>query len=161
VLSASALGGLLGGWVAGRIRSRIGYGWSIVAALLSGALAFAVVAATTSVVVVSVALAVYMCHAVVWNVLASSVRQKLVPSELMGRVGSVSRLVGLTGLAVGAFAGGWLAHALGLRMPFAVASVLFVVAAGLCAMTMRHFRMWEADQPAQRSAARVDAVPAG
>jgi MFS family permease len=160
LLSASALGGLVGSWVAGRIRSRIGYGWAIVAALLTGALAFAAVAATTSVVVVAVALAVYMCHAVVWNVLASSIRQKLVPAELMGRVGSVSRLLGLTGLAVGAFAGGWLAHALGLRMPFAVASVLFVVTAGLCAMTMRHFRMWEADQPAQGSAARADAVAA-
>jgi hypothetical protein len=50
-------------------------------------------------VVVAVALAACMCHAVVWNVLASSVRQKIVPPEFMGRVSSVSKLLGLIGLA--------------------------------------------------------------
>jgi MFS family permease len=153
LLSASALGGLLGSWVAGRLRSRIGYGWSIVAALTLGAVAFVVVSVTTNVVVVAVALAGYICHAVVWNVLSSSVRQKIVPAEFMGRVGSVSRLLGLIGLAAGALAGGWLAGTFGLRVPFAVAAVLFVIASLLCVMTMGQFRIWEARQTMDASAA--------
>lgn len=152
LLSASALGGLLGSWVAGRIRSRIGYGWSIVAALTLGAAAFAVISATTNIVVVAVALAVYICHAVVWNVLASSVRQKIVPPEFMGRVGSVSKLLGLIGLAIGALAGGWLAGTFGLRFPFAAAAVLFAGASLLCVITMGQFRIWERAQSSARIA---------
>src|ERR1022692_4731378 len=151
LLSASALGGLLGSWVARRLRSRIGYGRSIAAALTLGAVSFAVVSATTNTIVVAVALAGYMCHAVVWNVLASSVRQKIVPPEFMGRVGSVSKLLGLAGLATGAFAGGWLADAFGLRLPFAAAAVLFAGAALLCVLRIGQFRIWEERQ-------RIDAL---
>jgi predicted MFS family arabinose efflux permease len=159
LLSASALGGLLGSWVAGRIRSRIGYGWSIVAALTLGAAAFAVISATTNIVVVAVALAVYICHAVAWNVLASSVRQKIVPPEFMGRVGSVSKLLGLIGLAIGALAGGWLAGTFGLRFPFAAAAVLFAGASLLCVITMGQFRIWERAQSSARIAERAKPKP--
>jgi hypothetical protein len=79
----------------------------------------------------------------------------------VGRVGSTSKLLGLSGLTIVALCGGWLAHAFGLRVPFAVASALFVVAAGLCVLTMEHFRAWEADQSTEGSAEPVDAVPAG
>jgi MFS family permease len=147
----SALGGLLGSWAAGRLRSQIGYGWSILAALMLGAVAFVVVSATTNVVVVGVALAGYICHAVVWNVLSSSVRQKIVPAEFMGRVGSFSRLLGLIGLAA---IGGWLASTFGLRVPFAVSVALFVIASLLCVVTMRQLRIWEARQMMDAPAAR-------
>jgi MFS family permease len=154
LLSVSALGGLLGSWAASRLRSRIGYGWSILAALTLGAVTFVVVSVTTNVVVVAVALAGYICHAVVWNVLSSSVRQKIVPAEFMGRVGSVSRLLGLIGLAAGALAGGWLASTFGLRIPFAVAAALFVIASLLCVATMRQLRIWETRQTMNAPAAR-------
>lgn len=158
LLSASSLGGLAGSWAAGRLRPRIGYGWSIVAALALGSAAFIVVSATTNVVVVAVALAAYMCHAVVWNVLASSVRQKMVPMEVMGRVGSVSRLLGLTGLAVGALGGGWLAGAFGLRTPFAVAASLFAVASLLCVGNLKQLRAWERSTAEAAPASVVEAA---
>lgn len=143
LLSFSAVGGLLGSFVATRLRRRVGYGWSIVAALSVGAVSFVVISLTTNVVVVSIALAAYIAHAVVWNIMAASVRQRATPAAMMGRVGSVSRLVGLTGLAAGAGAGGLLAAEFGYRLPFAVAGGLFAVAAGLCLFSIGSLRAWE------------------
>ena len=143
LLSFSALGGLAGALFAAGLRRRLGYGWTIVAALAVGALSFVVVSLTTNLVVVAVALATYIAHAVVWSVMASSLRQRATPAAIMGRVGAVSRLLGLSGLAVGAAAGGLLASSFGYRAPFAVAGGLFAVAALACALRIRVFRTWE------------------
>jgi MFS family permease len=143
LLSFSALGGLAGSAVAGRLRRRVGYAWSIVVALALGAVSFTTIAATSEVWVVAVALAAYICHAVIWNVMAASIRQKVTPSSLMGRVGSVGRLLGLTGLAVGAVLGGRLASDVGYRTPFAVAAVFFAAGALLIMTVLGAFRAWE------------------
>ena len=146
LLSFSALGGLAGALIAARLRRRLGYGWTIVAALTVGALSFFVLSLTTHLVVVSIALATYTAHAVVWSVMASSVRQRATPAAIMGRAGSVARLLSLSGLAAGAAAGGLLASSFGYRVPFAVAGALFAVAALACALQVGLFRAWEDDQ---------------
>jgi MFS family permease len=68
-------------------------------------------------------------------VLGPSVRQAIVPDELMGRVGATARLIGLSAGPLGAVFGGWLAHVFGLRAPFifgaAVLATMVVVAARL------------------------------
>ena len=112
-------------------------------ALGLGALAFVTMSLTTNLVVVAVALAAYIAHAVVWNIMAASVRQKATPASMMGRVGSVSRLLSLVGLTVGAVAGGLLASAFGYLVPFAVAGGLFVIAALLCVTQLSRLRAWE------------------
>lgn len=121
LLSFSALGGLLGSVVATRLRRLVGYGWAVVVALCVGSASFVVISTTTNIVVVAIAMATYIAHAVVWNVMAASVHQRATPARMMGRVGSVSRLLGLIGLTAGALAGGLLASAFGYRTPFAVA----------------------------------------
>lgn len=147
LLSFSALGGLVGSALASRLRRLLGYGWAIVAALSLGAVSFLVISTTTQVVVVAVALAAYIAHAVVWNVLAASVRQRATPASMMGRAASVSRLLSLLGLTAGAVAGGLLASELGFRASFAVAGGLFAVAAVLCALATGTLRRWEASEP--------------
>ncbi|MFG3256302.1 MFS transporter [Streptomyces sp. NPDC048172] len=143
LLSASALGGLAGAWGAARLRARVGYGWAIVAALALGSVSFAVIALTTHLAVVAVALAAYIGHAALWNVLAASVRQKATPDALRGRVIATTRLLSFCGLALGSLLGGWLAGALGLRAPFLVAGGLFAVAVVVALAGLRHFRAWE------------------
>ncbi|GAA2098189.1 MFS transporter [Streptomyces albiaxialis] len=143
LLSASALGGLAGAWGAGRLRARLGYGRAIVAALALGCLAFTAVALTTRLAVVAVALAAYIGHAALWNVLASSVRQKVTPDALRGRVIATTRLLSFCGLALGSLLGGRLAETLGLRAPFLVAAGIFAVAVGVALAGLRHFRAWE------------------
>lgn len=143
LLAFSALGGLLGSFVATRLRQRIGYGWSIVAALAVGAASFAVISLTTNIVVVAIALAAYIAHAVVWNIMAASIRQRATPAAMMGRVGSLGGFVGLIGLALGAGAGGLLASGLGYRAPFAISGAVFACAAVLCIVSIRSLREWE------------------
>ncbi len=149
LLSFSAVGGLLGSVVADRLRRKVGYGWSIVAALTVGALSFAAISLLTSALFVAVALAAYIAHSVVWNVLATSIRQKVIPTAMMGRVIAANRLVGLCGLAVGAAGGGVLASNFGYRVPFDVAGGFFAVAALLAFATIGSFRTWELEEKAR------------
>lgn len=130
LLASSALGGLLGSVLAPRVRRRLGYRWTIVASLLLATLTLMGLALTRSPLVAGVLLALYILHAVVWSICALSLRQRLVPDELLGRVGGAARVLGLLGLAVGSLLGGVLG-AIDLVVPVAVGSVVF---AGCCVL---------------------------
>lgn len=153
------VGGLAGSAVAGPLRRRAGYARTIIVALLLGAASFATIAATTDVRVVAVVLAAYIGHAVIWNVMATSIRQKATPAAVLGRVGSVGRLVSLMGLAGGAAPAGRLASAFGHRTPFAVAAVLFAAGALLVVAVLGAFRAWETDDDARAVAAAGPGEP--
>jgi MFS family permease len=68
-------------------------------------------------------------------VLGPSVRQAIVPDELMGRVGAIARILAFSAGPAGAVLGGWLAHVAGLRAPFlfgaAVLGTMVIVATRL------------------------------
>lgn len=93
------------------------------------AASYLVIAATTNAIVATGALAAYLCYAVVWNIAAASLTQRLIPDSLRGRVGSVSRLLGLSGPTAGALLGGMLAASLGLAAPFWIAGGLLAATA--------------------------------
>jgi hypothetical protein len=63
-----------------------------------------------------------------WNVVTVSLRQQVVPAPLLGRVNGVYRMLGWGLMPLGALAGGFVAHAAGLRAPYLVAGLL----CGLC-----------------------------
>ena len=58
-----------------------------------------------------------------WNVVTVSLRQRIVPAPLLGRVNSVYRMLGWGLMPLGALAR-FVAHAIGLRAPYVVAGVL-------------------------------------
>ena len=92
-----------------------------------------VLALTRSWWVAGVTLVVFGVHAAVWGVIAMSVRQRVVPVNLLGRVNSVYYgpfVIG--GSALGALLGGLLARTFGITAPFWFAfgvMVLFTAAA--------------------------------
>jgi MFS family permease len=57
-------------------------------------------------------------HLVYWATIATTVRQRAVPLELQGRVGSVYNFAMLGGLVVGSVVGGVLAHRWGITAPY-------------------------------------------
>jgi MFS family permease len=59
-----------------------------------------------------------------WNVVTVTLRQRIVPAELLGRVNSVYRMLGWGLMPLGALAGGFIAHAAGLRAAYVVGGVL-------------------------------------
>lgn len=101
ILAVSALGGLIGSLATARIRARIGYRWTIVVSLATGAVSLSGLAATDNGIVAAIFLAVYILHAVVWSICSTSLRQQLVPDALRGRVNATGRVLGLFGLALG------------------------------------------------------------
>ncbi|GAB3301360.1 MFS transporter [Pseudoclavibacter terrae] len=135
LLAWSALGGLLGTFLAAQLRTWPGYRWTIAASLALGAATLGGLAVTTHAIVAGVLLALYILHATVWNVCAQSLRHRLIPDELLGRVGASTRVLSLLGLAVGATLGGLLGS-IDLAIPVAVGGGVFVVCCTVAAVTL-------------------------
>lgn len=75
-------------------------------------------ALTTRVAVAFPVLLVFGVHEAVWGTTVITVRQKAVPAEFGGRVGSVYQLALVAELAVGAVLGGLIARVWGITGPF-------------------------------------------
>lgn len=73
----------------------------------------------------------------VWNVLAVTLRQRLVPTELLGRVNSANRTFSMAAVPLGALTGGGVAHTFGLRAPLWTAGIALTVVALVYAVLSR------------------------
>ncbi|MEU6023032.1 MFS transporter [Micromonospora sp. NPDC047134] len=128
LLATGAAGGLLGSFTADRLitrfRHRTVLTWSM--ATTAGVPVLLAVVADRAVAVV-VVVATSAAFAVL-NVAALSVRQRLVPGGLLGRVIAASRLVTYSCTALGALAGGALAARAGLGAPFVFSGAVAVAA---------------------------------
>jgi len=87
------------------------------------------VGAASSAVTAGCFIAAYGTASLMWNTTAVSLRQALVPAELLGRVSMAYQMVTMGAGALGAAAGGLLAHGFGLRAPFLAGAALLAVAA--------------------------------
>jgi MFS family permease len=67
-------------------------------------------------------LVLFGAHATIWGVVSVSLRQRIVPDQLRGRVNSVYFLFDLGGAALGTLLGGGLAAILGITAPFLLGS---------------------------------------
>jgi hypothetical protein len=63
-----------------------------------------------------------------WNVVTVSLRQRIVPADLLGRVNSVYRMLGWGLMPLGALAGGFVAHTAGLRAPYTLGGIVCALA---------------------------------
>ncbi len=78
---------------------------------------------------------VFGAYAFVWATVSQTIRQRAVPTEFQGRVGSVYFVGLIGGLVIGQALGGWIAGAFGLTAPFWFA---FVGPAITLALVWRH-----------------------
>jgi MFS family permease len=122
LLTTFAIGGLIGAGVANRLITRFGGPVVLRAGLLAEVLTHVTLASTTRPVVAGAVLVLFGVQTVVWGVITASLRQRLVPDRLMGRVGSVYALLETGGAAVGTLIGGLLASVWGLTTPFWLAA---------------------------------------
>jgi len=125
-----ATGGLLGTFSYGWITRRVSLGNIMRIGLIIETLTHLGLAITT---VPAVAMAIFFAfgaHAFVWGTTSVTVRQRSVPAELQGRVGSVNTVGVFGGLVIGSALGGLLARSYGVTAPFWFAfagSAVFVV----------------------------------
>lgn len=144
LLTVLAVGAVAGGAAASRLRDLLGarrvvalsvalmsaslvvpgllpHVWSTVLALLAGGVA-----------------------GMLWNVVTVSLRQRIVPAHLLGRVTSAYRVVGLGAMPLGAAVGGVVAGAFGLRAPWVLAGGALAVAGVLGLASVADDDLWSA-----------------
>jgi MFS family permease len=124
LLAASAVGSVIGGLVCPILARRLGFLPSLVIGGAIDAAVYVGIGLAPDPAVAAVMLAGQGFGVTLWNVVTVSLRQQIVPSDLLGRVNSVYRMLGWGLMPVGALAGGFVAHAAGLRAPYVVAGVL-------------------------------------
>ncbi|MBX7267187.1 MFS transporter [Micromonospora sp. Llam7] len=116
VAAGIVLGSLAAGWIEGRLGRARALGVSVLAmAAVVGAPAL-----STNPFVLG---AVFFGGGILlaaWNVITISLRQRITPDRLLGRVNSSYRLLAWGSMPVGALAGGLLAELFGLRAVFAI-----------------------------------------
>ncbi|RKS08997.1 putative MFS family arabinose efflux permease [Nocardiopsis sp. Huas11] len=124
LMTAAAVGSLLGALGAERIERLLGRAWSLRLTVLASALLVGAPALSTSPYAVAAGFLVGGVGIAVWNVITVSLRQRTVPDALLGRVNSAYRLLAWGTMPLGAATGGLLAQLLGLRAVFAVMALL-------------------------------------
>jgi len=129
LLAASAVGSVVGGLVNPVLTRHLGLLPSLVLPALIDAAAFVGIGLAPGPVVVAALLAVQGFAVAMWNVVTVTLRQRIIPGQLLGRVNSVYRMLGWGLMPLGALAGGFIAHAAGLRAPYVVAGLLCAVCA--------------------------------
>lgn len=116
--TALAVGGLLGTAIYGRLTSRISLANIMRVGLIIETVTHLALAATTIPWVALLIMFVFGAHAFVWNATSTTVRQRVVPTELQGRVGSVYLIGVHGGIVVGSVLGGTIAGVWGVVAPF-------------------------------------------
>lgn len=116
--TSSALGGLLGTGIYGWLERRVSLADIMRAGLVLETLTHAALAVTTVDWVALVIFFLFGAHAFIWGTTSHSIRQRAVPQEFQGRVGSVYMLGVVGGMVVGGFLGGLIAQQWGIIAPF-------------------------------------------
>lgn len=118
LLSVFAVGSIIGGLLGDRIAKLLGTGPAILLSYTvfsASGFVYVFFAHVWSVVLVIIA---YAIASMIWNIVTVSLRQRIIPTELFGRVNSVYRFVGTGSIALGALIGGQIAYHYGIKAPF-------------------------------------------
>jgi MFS family permease len=118
LMTASAVGGLTGAATYRWLEKRFSLATLMRIGLVLETLTHLGLALTREPVVAVLIMAIFGVHAIVWGTTSTTVRQRAVPSRLLGRVTSVYLLGGVGGLALGSLLGGAIAQRWGVVAPY-------------------------------------------
>lgn len=128
--TVSAVGGLLGTLAYPWITRHVSLGDLMRIGLVFETFTMLALAITTHAWVAMCIFFVFGAHAFIWGTTSLTIRQRAVPTELQGRVGSVNLVGVFGGLVIGSGIGGLIAREWGVTAPFwfaFVGSAVFVV----------------------------------
>jgi MFS family permease len=117
LLSATAVGGVVGAACYGALARRFSLATLMRTGLVVETCTHLALAVLRSPILAAVVMFVFGVHAAVWGSTSLTVRQRAVPSRLLGRVNSVYMLGSVGAIAVGTLIGGALAERWGVTAP--------------------------------------------
>jgi MFS family permease len=124
LLTTFAIGSLAGSLAAARLERRVGRVPLLFAGVAVVGVTLAVPAFTTSGFVIGGAFVISGALVVIWNVITVSLRQRIVPDRLLGRVNAAYRLFAWGTQPFGALIGGLVGEWLGLRAVFVMSAAV-------------------------------------
>jgi MFS family permease len=152
--AALGVGSLLGSWLAVPVERRLGRVRTLVLSILLNGISLILPVVTVLAIPIGAAMLASGAGIVFWNVITVSLRQRITPDRLLGRMNASYRLVGWGTMPLGAVLGGVLAEVLGLRGAFLVAALgTFAVLIG--------FRYVTEEAIARAEAAEAPQAPTG
>jgi MFS family permease len=123
LLTGGAVGSLIGAFAAPYVERRLGRARTLRIAILAAAAACAAPLLTHP-VLVAAGFAFAGFGEMSWDIITVSLRQRLTPDHLLGRVNAGYRLVGYGTMPIGAALGGVIGETVGLRWVFAIGAVV-------------------------------------
>lgn len=171
VITGTAVGAVIGSMVAERISARLTPGTSLFTSIVGMGLALLVIGLTSSAAVVWLIGVASGLFIVLWNVITVSLRQRIIPDHLLGRVNSVYRFFGWGTISLGTLLGGvlvslgepYLGREWALRMPFLLAGVahLLLLLVALPRLNTAQIKAAQAAAEAEQAAAEAAGPPPG
>lgn len=131
LLTTSALGAFVGSFIAEWAEAKLGRSKSLALTILGSALLVGAPAVTDNPYILGALLFVGGILIMLWNIITVSLRQRIAPARLLGRVNSAYRLLAWGTMPLGAAAGGLLAQWLGLQAMFGIMGVLTLALLGM------------------------------
>jgi predicted MFS family arabinose efflux permease len=150
-----ALGAVAGSLLADRLQSRFGEVPTMIGALIASVLLMLVPVLWPNGWAVAAAFGLIGLTNTAGNVLTQSLRQRLVPGMLLGRVGGAGRTLAYGLMPLGAVLGGVVAERFGLAATFYAAVGLALAACCHLALALRRTSIQPAAAPAPAEAATV------
>ena len=118
ITTAMAVGGLLGTACYGRLERRVPLGVIMRGGLIIETLTHLALALTRQAWFALIVFTIFGAHAFIWGTTSTSVRQRAVPTEFQGRVGSIYLIGVVGGMVFGSALGGLVASVWGVTAPF-------------------------------------------
>jgi hypothetical protein len=127
LLTATAVGATVGGLTASAASKRFGPGTVLLAGKVGVAVAVLVLGLVANAWVAALMMMATGAATTTQNVVVSTLRQRIVPRRLLGRVLSSGRMVVMIGGPIGAALSGILASAFGVRIPYVAGGVFLIL----------------------------------
>ena len=126
LITAMAIGGLIGSFAEERVEARLGRSNVLFGVVVVSGIATLIPALTANVAAVVVGMVAMGASFMMWNIITVSLRQRITPDQLLGRMNASYRLFAWGVMPIGAFLGGLLAELLSLQAVFVVAAVVSI-----------------------------------
>ncbi|MBB4826203.1 MFS family permease [Sporosarcina luteola] len=127
MFTISAIGGIIGASVVGKLRKRFGRGTIYTYSLLFDILAMALLIFTPTWWMIGIALAIRTFSTTLSNIVYFTIRQEFTPNHLLGRVAGTSSMLMKLTLPVGLFISGLWAEWFSVRILFVCSMCIFIL----------------------------------